>query len=377
MTHFELLKYAATGIASPGMTAYDKMRAVEMASGGAVKTLTGVPPLSFTGNGKPLISWSMLGNGQQNGTPTPDNPIYPQFVGEIDNIFEGNIEQGGYSSGNPYTAQNRIRSDTMILVQPNVWYYMNFTGLADQFTIIQYTTNGIYSKDIGSYLNAGDPFVFSSAWKLKFVFRNSGNTNISPSDISNIILSRGYKLPITCAGQTTPIYLGQTQTVRKIGKWVLTGEENWVYEPIYSRFYITVADFSSLGLCLTPFMSNAFGSVSDGRPLEDVPNNSIYSGTQVYDINKIFIKSTNYTTLEDWKAYLAAQYAAGQPVAIWYILAEPKTAIVNEPLAKIGDYADELHSADAGVSIPTVKGGNTLTVDTDLKPSSMTITYRE
>ena len=85
---YDLLKYAKTGIASPGMTAYDKMRAVAMA-GGKVKTLTGVPPLIFKSNGKPLVSWSMLGNSQQNGTPAPDAPIMPEFVGErTENIYD-------------------------------------------------------------------------------------------------------------------------------------------------------------------------------------------------------------------------------------------------------------------------------------------------
>ena len=56
-------------------------------------------------------------------------------------------------------------------------------------------------------------------------------------------------------------------------------------------------------------------------------------------------------------------------------MSEPETAIVNEPLCKIGTYADELHSTDAGVTISTTEGQNVLTVDTDLQPSEMTITY--
>jgi hypothetical protein len=91
--------------------------------------------------------------------------------------------------------------------------------------------------------------------------------------------------------------------------------------------------------------------------------------------NYYYIRDDSIETLADWKSYLAAQYAAGTPVTVWYVVATPETAIVNEPLAKIGDYADELSSTDAGVTIPTAKGQNTLTVDTDLQPSEMTITY--
>jgi hypothetical protein len=86
------------------------------------------------------------------------------------------------------------------------------------------------------------------------------------------------------------------------------------------------------------------------------------------------IRDSNFTNPRDIKSYLAAQNAAGTPVVIWYVLAEPETAIVNEPLAKIGDYADELNSTDAAVTIPTAKGQNVLSVDTTVQPSEVSIT---
>jgi hypothetical protein len=90
--------------------------------------------------------------------------------------------------------------------------------------------------------------------------------------------------------------------------------------------------------------------------------------------NRWYIKTTDYSTTDALKEYLASEYQAGHPVMVWYVLSAPETAIVNEPLAKIGDYADELHSTDAAVTIPTVKGQNTLTVDTELQPSEVSIT---
>jgi hypothetical protein len=71
----------------------------------------------------------------------------------------------------------------------------------------------------------------------------------------------------------------------------------------------------------------------------------------------------------------AAEFkSAMSGVLLWYALNTEQIAIVNEPLCKIGDYADELSSTDAAVTIPTAKGQNTLTVETDLQPSEMTIT---
>ena len=46
--------------------------------------LSGIPPLSFTAKGKPLTAWSITGNTVQNGTPTPDNPVEVQGVGDYD-----------------------------------------------------------------------------------------------------------------------------------------------------------------------------------------------------------------------------------------------------------------------------------------------------
>lgn len=258
---YDILKYAKTGIASPGMTAYDKMRAVTM-GGGAIKTLTGVPPLAFKADGKPLISWSMLGNGQQVGTPSPDNIIMPTFCGKL--------------------------------------------------------------------------------------------------------VGTDWKIPITCAGQTTPVYLGQVSTVRRIKKTVLDGTETtWTSRTVQGRkcFYWKTGTQNPDGAHVLCTHYRAEYAVREG--------------VCFITTNNVSFIDSNFQSLDDFKNFLADEYAAGHPVMVWYVLATEQTGIVNEPLCKIGDYADELHSTDAGVTIPTVKGENTLTVDTDLKPSSMTITYRE
>ena len=105
--------------------------------------------------------------------------------------------------------------------------------------------------------------------------------------------------------------------------------------------------------------------------------NRIALGGQ-YGYARLFVSLANSIlngqTLADFKAYLAAQYTAGTPVTIWHILAEPETGIVNEPLHKIGDYADAISFAQAGVTIPTLPGNNTFSVDTTLQPSQVSIT---
>jgi hypothetical protein len=240
--------------------------------GGAVQTLTGIPPLSFKADGKPLISWSMKGNGSQSGTPTPENPVMPTFCGKL--------------VGTDWTIQ------------------------------------------------------------------------------------------ITCAGQTVPVYLGQTQTVRRVKKLVLDGTENWQKNdasPNNSLYYLSGLTGKAQADCTcTHFRQSSTTYPANNQISAKAGEKMIY----IYLSKAIIDTMPSGNTKEGFKEYLAQQYAAGTPVTVWYVLAEPETGIVNEPLYKIGDYADELSSTDAGVTIPTINGSNTLTVDTDLQPSEMSITYR-
>jgi hypothetical protein len=53
------------------------------------------------------------------------------------------------------------------------------------------------------------------------------------------------------------------------------------------------------------------------------------------------------------------------------VLATEETAVVNEPLMKIGGYTDTV----SGITIPVTAGGDTLSVDTTVQPSEMTANY--
>ena len=83
-------------------------------------------------------------------------------------------------------------------------------------------------------------------------------------------------------------------------------------------------------------------------------------------------ENTATSTLTTFKQWLADQSTAGTPVTVWYVLATPTTGIVNEPIRKIGDYADTV----SGISIPTTAGANSFDVLTTLKPSEVTVNYK-
>lgn len=332
------------------------------------ETITKAPPIDFLSTGEPLTAWSIYGNGRQTGAPTPASPIQPEFVGvRTENLLPQTITTSPnfiyfcknspiHLAAGTYTAK--------IFGYSAVAYFINYeTG----GTIGRYGTDGttvtldsnkdVYIQTYGS----GIQTLVDDA----FCVVVSGST--APTDF----IPYGYKIPISCAGQTVPVYLGQTQTVRRIKKLVLTGSESFTYDSEYTRFSLPITDALILGTRKTPAFCTHYQCIDDGRSITSVPNNSIYGAAGSV---QWYLQTADYSTEADLKAYLQQQYAAGTPITVWYVLETPETAIVNEPLCKIGDYADELHSADAQITIPTSAGHNTLTVDTTLPPSSVSIT---
>lgn len=169
------------------------------------------------------------------------------------------------------------------------------------------------------------------------------------------------------------VYLGEVQTTRKIKKLVLTGEEYWTLQSINSYgianlWTMLPANFSNQQLGLSSHLSVQTTLIANTE------TEGFYLTSQ--NVLYIRINTTRASTVTDFKAYLAQQYAAGTPVCVWYVLATEETAVVNEPLMRIGDYADTLSMEQAGVQIPTANGSTTLDVETTVKPSEVYIKYR-
>lgn len=386
----DLLKYAKTGIAAPGMSYRDMLRARAIGGGFPVSTIEGVPPISFTGDGTPLISVDVFGNARQTGTPSPQNIIMPELVGvRTAQIIDYKLsESGGIdASGNLVTSPNLYRS--------TAFYPVGDSGLSISFvvysTLLKVRVN-FYDEsyahisreeiDISQYVGIALT-IPQGAKYFKWTLYASSGTAINEDFVRQCYIMintgstalpyepYGYAIPISCAGQTVPVYLGQTQTVRRIKKRVFTGQESWSLN-VETRVFYTFAIPDFLATDGITCMCSHYPAQNNAPGVGSVQNKHVCFRTSTY--NQFYLKDTDFDSTDALKAYIAQQYAAGTPVCVWYVLATPETGIVNEPLCKIGDYADELHSTDAGVSIPTAKGDNTLTVDTDLPPSSVSIT---
>lgn len=181
-----------------------------------------------------------------------------------------------------------------------------------------------------------------------------------------------YKIPISSANTTTPVYLGEVETTRRIRKLVFNGTESFVSTSSgtskYFRHYLTnyPSPTGVYNVICTHFENKTITTeTTDVGVMTSVPS----AGSAIY------FRPPNVANMvvSDFKAWLAAQYANGTPVTAWYVIAEPTTGIVNEPLRKIGEYADTV----SGLSIPTVKGSQTFDVETSLKPSEVRIEYHK
>lgn len=388
---YDLMCYAKTGIASPDMTAYDKMRARAAFGGYPIRTITGSPPLSFRADGRPLISWSMLGNTQQTGTPSPDNIIMPTFCGvRTGNLFDkSTITLGKYINAQNVEVDSKVETPVQALnhtdyieIQPNkdyTYHYKFRCGVRNTIALCWFDANkNLISRITKTVVEQDVEYTLTGESPANAVFCIINFTGYLPNESMELSFNigsaalpyepYGWKLSLTSAGQTQTVFLGQVQTVRRIKKLVLDGTEDWTYIT-GGKHWAPVYNYQKSGvMCICTH----YEAVANGSGSVFIVNGKVgfYSSAS----NRIIFCDTNYTTTDDWKSYLAQQYANGNPVTVWYVLAEPETAIVNEPLAKIDTYADELHSEDAGVTIPTVRGSNVLTVDTDLQPSQVSIT---
>lgn len=128
-------------------------------------------------------------------------------------------------------------------------------------------------------------------------------------------------------GMTTALEDGDSldlatgEVVRRWKRLEFDGSENWTFvgtnEHGISNFYITLTD---------PYMSKSPIAICTHYPTQ----NTLFADTTdrgllMSSSYTVYIRDT-YTTVEEFKTYLAAQKAAGKPVTVLYRLKNPQTA---------------------------------------------------
>lgn len=377
--------------------------------GGGSAEITGTLPLYYNAKGTPLTDYLISGNTIQNGTPSPDMPVDVVGCGvmtwnlfDISTVEKGRIDGGvvGYASattdltitGNKieFTTAAKYRGVCVGFIEiPNgaesISFYGTFrggNGIGKK--LVFYDAQKMWlNADVvfGSLDGSGTTTIPNGA---KFIRMSYTAQESGTASISNFMLNTGstalpyepygYKLPLTVNGTEYPIYLGTVPATRKIGKLVLDGMEAVTKAASNPVFTIPIGGVS------VPYNETGVTTLSTHY----LAQNNVSGTGNVADMcicirrgyGTMYIGDTRYDNAADFKSFLATQYANGTPVTVWYVLAEPETAVVNEPLMKIGDYADTISFAQAGVTIPTVNGANVLDTTSTVKPSEVYIKGR-
>ena len=305
------------------------------------------------------------------------------FSNSIKRIIKPHILVVGIS-GNNYLREENIESYTMgdgrlqfkstangyglgvgVMLTPGKTYSIGFDGSALTLGSI----NVVYYAKDGTYLSRSDTNTFTvplNAVYSVIVFRGNDDIGVIIT-FENIVLVPGTTAPTTYApytGQTNTLTLPRTiyggtvdavsgESSRTWRTITLTGEES---AHIYSIFFYLDLSKDSSFVIEKPvdgktgksshypyavYTNNCIGFTADGESLT-------YASNGKYPLSD--------EGLQEWKAYLAAQYAAGTPVQVCYKLTEPV------PFTATG----------APQPIPALSGVNTVITDAD----SVTVTGR-
>lgn len=248
---------------------------------------------SFTGlRAAPIIVRSQINAIQQgSGDPAPDN-IRPIIgVSECNvvrcgvNVWDEEFESGYYDvndNGVPKPSGSWARSKNAIKVSSNYSYY----ALASHtnFVVLFYDINNNLISYNGALKNTAFTPPANTVW-MRFYGTPSGFENDTcinyPSTDTDYHAYSGntytIQLDDTCYGGSLNVTTGMLTVDKGV---VDMGTLNWVYDSTYNRFNTTYSLIKPSGGARTAkIMCSVLTPITDGRPVSQVPNNSIYQGT--------------------------------------------------------------------------------------------------
>lgn len=109
---------------------------------------------------------------------------------------------------------------------------------------------------------------------------------------------------------------------RRVGMLVLTGEEEWRQLSGVKVYFTEISDMKVCNPVEAGFSTHFIGTAAATSSMPDGSIKLTYTSTPS---GAISIRYNAATSTDDFKAFLADQYAQGAPVIVWYPLATPVT----------------------------------------------------
>lgn len=222
MRLYDAMKYARTGVQADGMTEYDKMKAVSL-FGGAAKTISGEPPLSFDADSSGfLIDWRIDGqtvNGAKVGDRTANLFTGEYIGGTVNNdTFVFNITTSGAKSA-------------IIAVEPGTTYTIRRIDASNRFNVGECASEPVNGTQLSRIYSGGGyediTFTTDETSHYIVVYVSTSSEKAEPRMMLNTGSTAldyepyGYKIPVTCGGSTTNIYIdaqiGDGEFITKAG----------------------------------------------------------------------------------------------------------------------------------------------------------------
>lgn len=367
---------------------------------GFVRSISGALPLTLTDcvDEYSLIDYTISGNCVQNGTPSPDNPVEVESVGDLV-TDETDVNYGKYKI--PVVRRGKNIVGEYIYTNQTTQYWGVITAKKDftlkqgvTYTISFDTPNTNMLVYYAHYTNVTEGFKATRLdGKRKFItitptkdITTNGIISVSSamSDgigtgiCSNCMIEEGttatdyepYAEPVT-----TNIYLDEPlrkigdyadyidfenqKVVRKVSETILNGTEGGTFiggGTTYERIYYTHSVFGSLpgeSLCNAIKTTNSSDSGWNGTGfIIQVSTNGCFIYRPAYSG-----VLSDITSLNAWNDFLAERYKNGNPIKLYYILAEAIEKIISIP------------------KLPTIKGTTIYSIDTTIQPSDMSAAY--
>lgn len=310
--------------------------------------------------------------------PSPLHPSQPQETGErTGNLFNGNYElayMANSANAVYYDNISNVRT-ALIPCKPNTKYTIKRFEGGNRLRVACYATKptnnttGDLLYNSNSDTSVTITTLSTAAYLAVYVAEvASASETILTSIVEGetaptVYEPYGYKIPISSANTTTPVYLGEVETTRKIRKIRLVNP---------SSRTTTSKGYTRLAFNISEHVAPVFSKGGGYCNIASWQGNYNEIGFVAQEFTMFITQDIpEWGTLEG-----ATEWFNSNEVYVWYILATPETGIVNEPLRKIGDYADTLSYEQAGVSVPTLHGNTVIDVETTLKPSEMYIKYK-
>lgn len=244
-------------------------------------------------------------------------------------------------------SQEGISYSDYIYVEPNISYYFGDRGT--WVSVAQYDKNKTFISritiPIGTYQFTED---------VKFIRCNIDNTYLDTFQLEEGETGTEYvehkeqiyTIPVQKPFNKIENYRdtfikqnGKRYEKYLIKKLVLNGTENWLSNTVSTgepQYYLKITDTPEIWKALSNYFVAKVNSILGYHFYMNVASNLLVFPNPVFEGSSI-------ATVEDWKAWLAEQYANGTPVEVYYVLATPEliecTPEQNEILDQIENEA--------------------------------------